>query len=93
VLRGITGMIAPAHAATGGRQLIRRADPATFSPQMGIDSIPVRLSKRAVEFRALAHGERDDDSRRQFLKLAADFELLAKRATTVEFPPEADGTE
>ena len=60
---------------------------------MGMDSIPVRLSKRAAELRALAHGERDDDSRRQFLQLALDFARLAKRATTVDFPPDADEVE
>jgi hypothetical protein len=47
----------------------------------------------AAEIRALAHGERDEASRRQFLQLAADFEMLAKRAATVEFPPEADEAE
>jgi hypothetical protein len=60
---------------------------------MGPDSIPVRLSRRAAEFRTLAGGERDEASRRQFLNLAADFAMLAKRATTVEFPPEAEEAE
>ena len=60
---------------------------------MGMDSIPVRLSKRAGEIRALARGERDDDSRRQYLQLAADFAMLARRAAAVEFPPEADDVE
>jgi hypothetical protein len=58
-----------------------------------MDSIPVRLSRRAAEIRALARSERDEASRRQFLQLAADFEMLAKRATTMEFPPEADEAE
>jgi hypothetical protein len=60
---------------------------------MGMDSIPVRLSKRAAEIRALARSERDDDSRRQFLRLAADFAMLAEQAATVDFPPEADDAE
>jgi hypothetical protein len=60
---------------------------------MGMDSIPVRLSKRAAEIRALAQAERDDDSRRQYLQLAADFAMLARRAATVDFPPEAGEAE
>jgi len=60
---------------------------------MVMDSIPVRLSRRAAEIRALARGERDDDSRRQFLELAADIAMLARRAAAVEFPPEADEAE
>jgi hypothetical protein len=58
-----------------------------------MDSIPVRLLRRAAEIRTLARGERDEDSRRQFLQLAADFARLAKRAATVEFPPEAEEAE
>jgi hypothetical protein len=61
-----------------------------FSPQMAMDSIPVRLSRRAAEIRALAHSERDEASRRQFLQLAADIDMLARRAATVEYPPEDD---
>ena len=64
-----------------------------FLSQWAMDSISVRLSRRAEEIRALARSERDEASRRQFLQLAADFEKLAKRAATVDFPPEPEEAE